>query len=92
MAMWNGAVLAVSEDVKVLEGNYYFPPESVRREFLRSSDTVTVCPWKGKASYYDVVVDGEVIEDGAWYYPDPREKASWFKGYIAFWRGVEIVE
>jgi len=92
-AVWNGKVIAEvkKDEVIFLEGNVYFPPEAVRKEFLRESDTHTICPWKGEASYYHVVVDGEINEDAAWYYPEPKEAAKVIKGYIAFWRGVEII-
>lgn len=89
-AVWNGAVIAESPTTIVVEGNHYFPPESVRREYLRDSQTHTVCPWKGTASYYDVVVNGQVNRDAAWYYPTPKEAAQQIAGYIAFWRGVRI--
>ncbi|MCS7014244.1 MAG: DUF427 domain-containing protein [Chloroherpetonaceae bacterium] len=90
-AIWKNQVLAESDQTIELEGNHYFPPESVRKEFLRESDLKTVCSWKGVASYYDVVVDGEVNKDAAWYYPDPKEHAKRIKGYVAFWRGVKVV-
>jgi uncharacterized protein (DUF427 family) len=89
-ATWNGAVVARSDDTIVVEGNHYFPPESVDPSLLRRSDSHTVCPWKGTASYYDVVVDGDVNSGAAWYYPDPKPAASDIKNYIAFWRGVEV--
>ena len=89
-AMWNGAVLAESQKTEVVEGNHYFPPEAVRREFFRDSATHTVCSWKGTASYYDVVVDGQVNKDAAWYYPEPKDAAKQIAGYIAFWRGVKV--
>jgi Uncharacterized protein conserved in bacteria, COG2343 len=89
-AIWNGAVIAESDATIVVEGNHYFPPDSVKREYLRDSQTHTVCPWKGTASYYDVVVDGQVNRDAAWYYPTPKAAASQIAGYIAFWRGVRI--
>ena len=89
-AMWNGAILAESDRTTVVEGNHYFPPESLNREYVRGSDTHTVCGWKGVASYYDVVVDGQVNRDAAWYYPTPTEAAKNIKGYFAFWHGVEI--
>ncbi|ABY36399.1 MAG TPA: DUF427 domain-containing protein [Chloroflexus aurantiacus] len=89
-AVWNGTVIAESPTTIVVEGNHYFPPESVRREYLRDSQTHTVCPWKGTASYYDVVVNGQVNRDAAWYYPTPKEAARQIAGYIAFWRGVRI--
>ncbi|MGQ9482097.1 DUF427 domain-containing protein [Chloroflexus sp.] len=83
-------MIAESPTTIVVEGNHYFPPESVRREYLRDSQTHTVCPWKGTASYYDVVVNGQVNRDAAWYYPTPKEEARQIAGYIAFWRGVRI--
>lgn len=89
-AMWNGTVLADSDRFEVVEGNVYFPPEAVKREFLRDSDHHTVCGWKGTASYYDVVVDGKVNKDAAWYYPEIKPAAAQVKGFIAFWRGVSV--
>lgn len=89
-AMWNGAVIAESERCVVVEGNQYFPANSVKREYLRGSATHTVCSWKGTASYYDVVVDGATNQDAAWYYPDPKEAAAQIRDHIAFWRGVTI--
>ena len=89
-ARWNGAVIAESDATIVIEGNHYFPPETVRPDLLTRSDTHTVCGWKGMASYYDVVVDGQVNRDAAWYYPDPKPAASDIKGYIAFWHGVDV--
>lgn len=89
-ATWNGAVLAESDDTVVVEGNQYFPPESVNREYFRASETHTVCPWKGTASYYDVVVGGEVNRDAAWYYPQPKDAAGQIKDHVAFWRGVKV--
>ena len=87
-AYWKDAVIAESETFEEIEGNVYFPPDSVCREHLRGSDTHTRCPWKGVASYYDVVVDGEVNRDAAWYYPDPSKAAAGIKDHVAFWRGV----
>lgn len=89
-AMWNGVVIAESDATIVVEGNHYFPPDSVKREFLRDSATHTVCGWKGVASYYDVVVNDSVNRDAAWYYPEPKEAARRIAGYIAFWRGVKV--
>jgi len=89
-AVWNGTVIAESDRTKVVEGNQYFPPDSVRREHLRESSTHTTCPWKGVASYYDVVVGNEVNRDAAWYYPDTKDAANDIRGYIAFWRGVSV--
>jgi uncharacterized protein (DUF427 family) len=91
-AIWNGAVVAESEDTVLMEGNHYFPPESVRHENLRESSEHTVCHWKGRASYYDIVVDGKVNRGGAWYYPDPKPAAEGIKDHIAFWRGVKVEE
>jgi uncharacterized protein (DUF427 family) len=91
-ATWNGAVLAEAPDdaIEVVEGNVYFPPEAVRTEYLQPSDTHTVCPWKGTASYYHVAVDGEVNRDAAWYYPEPKAAARNIADYVAFWRGVQV--
>jgi len=93
-AVWNGAVLAEAEpdDVRIIEGNVYFPPGSVDHTYLRESRTTTECSWKGTASYYDVVVEGEVNRDAAWYYPAPKPAAEEIAGYVAFWKGVEIEE
>ena len=90
-ARWNGEVIAESDGCIVVEGNPYFPPDCVREEFLRPSEIHTVCSWKGTASYYDIVVGGEVNEGAAWYYPDPKAEALEIKNYIAFWRGVDVV-
>lgn len=89
-AVWNGVVIAESDDTVVVEGNHYFPVESVHSEFLAGSDRHTVCAWKGTASYYDVVVEGETNTAAAWYYPNPSEAARSIKGRIAFWRGVQV--
>ena len=89
-AIWNGAVIAESDRCIVVEGNKYFPPEAVKREYLCDSDTHTVCGWKGTANYYDVVVDGQINKDAAWYYPDTKAAADNVKGYIAFWKGVTV--
>jgi uncharacterized protein (DUF427 family) len=91
-ASWNNAVIADAalQDIVVVEGNKYFPALSVASDKLRPSSTHTVCPWKGTASYYDVVVDGEVNRDAAWYYPEPKEAAKEIAGRIAFWRGVKV--
>lgn len=89
-AIWNGEVIADSEDVVVVEGNHYFPRESVREEFLLPSETTTTCPWKGQASYYTVKVGEKEIKDAAWYYPEPKEAAAAIAGRVAFWRGVEV--
>jgi thioredoxin len=89
-ALWNGAVIAESDDTVVVDGKHYFPDDAVDRSLLVSSDTTTVCPWKGRASYYSVVVDGTVNRDAAWYYPTPSTAASSIRGRIAFWHGVRI--
>jgi uncharacterized protein (DUF427 family) len=89
-AVWNNSTLADSNETVVVEGNHYFPPESVNQEFLQPSSTHTICPWKGEASYYDVVVSGETNKDAAWYYPDPKAAAAEIKDRIAFWRGVKV--
>ena len=89
-ATWKGAVLAESDDTVVVEGNHYFPAGSMSREHFRESETHTVCPWKGTASYYDVLVGGEVNADAAWYYPEPKEAAKEIKDRVAFWRGVRV--
>ena len=89
-ASWNGEVVAESDDTVVVEGNPYFPPDSVRRELLEESDHTSVCPWKGTASYYHVVVGGERNENAAWFYPSPKSAASQIEGRVAFWRGVTV--
>ena len=89
-AIWNGAVLAESDKTIVVEGNHYFPPDSVNREYLQESSTHSTCPWKGQASYYSVVVDGQVNRDAAWYYPNPNPAAAQIKDHVAFWRGVTV--
>lgn len=89
-ATWNGAVLAESDETIVVEGNHYFPPDSVNRDLLIDSTTNTLCPWKGTASYFNVVVDGNTNNDAAWYYPTPKDAAAPIKDYVAFWRGVEV--
>jgi uncharacterized protein (DUF427 family) len=89
-ASWNGATIAESDDIVVVEGNAYFPPEAVRQEYLAKSETHTTCPWKGEASYYDVTVNGKTNADAAWYYPNPKDAAARIKGRIAFWKGVKV--
>ena len=91
-AIWNGQVIAQSDDTVVVEGNHYFPAESVDSSALVSSDTTTTCPWKGEASYYSLAVAGATNPDAAWYYPNPSQAASAIKGRIAFWRGVTITD
>jgi uncharacterized protein (DUF427 family) len=89
-AVWNDAVIAKSDDTVVVEGNHYFPPDAVDRQYLEPSDRRTRCPWKGEASYYDVVVDGEVNRAAAWYYPEPKPGAEHIRDHVAFWAGVEV--
>ena len=89
-AVWKGAVLAESDETVVVEGNHYFPADSIRREHFRESETHTTCPWKGEASYYDLVVGGDVNRDAAWYYPHPKEAARQIEGRVAFWKGVRV--
>ncbi|NHC34541.1 hypothetical protein B7486_33435 [cyanobacterium TDX16] len=89
-ATWNGAVLAESSKTEIVEGNHYFPPDAIDKQYFQESSTHTTCPWKGTASYYNVVVDGQVNKDAAWYYPTAKEKAKNIEGYIAFWRGVKV--
>lgn len=89
-AMWHGVVLAESDKTEVVEGNHYFPPHTINREYFRENPMHTTCPWKGVASYYDVVVDGKVNAGAAWYYPETKPAASNIKGYVAFWRGVVV--
>ena len=89
-AIWNNVVLAESDDTQVIEGNHYFPPESLARQFFRDSEAHTVCGWKGTANYYDLVVEDQVNSQAAWYYPDPKPEAAQIKGHVAFWKGVEV--
>lgn len=89
-AIWNGTVIAESDDTVVVEGNHYFPQDSVRRDILVASDHTTVCPWKGTASYYTLQVDGDTNSNAAWYYAEPKDAAQEIEGRIAFWNGVEV--
>lgn len=89
-AVWNGVVLAESDKTIVVEGNHYFPPDAVNQAYLRPNSSHTVCPWKGVASYYDVVVAGQANQGAAWYYPQPKSAAKEIQDYIAFWRGVRV--
>ncbi len=89
-AIWNGAVLAESDDTVVVEGNHYFPRDAVNKGYLRPSETRTICPWKGTASYYTLEVDGQTNPDAVWYYPDPKEAAHQIRDRVAFWKGVTI--
>ena len=89
-AIWNGQLIADSDRCEIVEGNQYFPPDTVDRRYMRESATHTVCGWKGTASYYDIVVNGQTNSDAAWYYPEPKDAAKQIKGYVAFWRGVRV--
>lgn len=89
-ATWNGATLAQSDRTEVVEGNHYFPPDAINREYFKSSNTHTTCPWKGVASYYTIEVDGKINPDAAWYYPEAKSAAKNIEGYIAFWKGVKV--
>ena len=89
-AVWNGAVLAESDATVVVEGNHYFPADSIAKQHFKPSASHTICPWKGEASYYTLEVNGEVNKDAAWYYPDPKEAAQNIKNYVAFWKGVVV--
>ena len=89
-AMWEGAVLAESGATVEVEGNQYFPPESIRQEYFKPSDAHSVCPWKGTASYYDIEVGGKRNAGAAWFYPEPKPAAKRIKGYVAFWKGVSV--
>jgi uncharacterized protein (DUF427 family) len=91
-AFWNNEIIAESNNTVVVEGNHYFPADSVNREYLIATDTTSVCPWKGIANYYSVKVDDEINADAAWYYAEPKPAAAEIKGHIAFWRGVRIEE
>ena len=90
-AVWKKITLAESDQTVVVEGNHYFPQDSINRSYFEDTDTHTDCSWKGQASYYDIVVDGERNQDAAWYYPKPKEKAAGIREHVAFWKGVEIV-
>jgi uncharacterized protein (DUF427 family) len=89
-AVWNGVVVADSPHTEVVEGNHYFPPDAIQRQYFRESVTHTVCSWKGTASYYDLEVGGQVNKDAAWYYPAPKPAAGNIAGYVAFWKGVRV--
>ncbi|MFW5644632.1 MAG: DUF427 domain-containing protein [Bacteroidota bacterium] len=91
-AIWNGKVLVESKDTKVVEGNHHFPPSSEKKDFFSESNTHTDCPWKRKASYYHIEVNGEKNPDAAWYYPEPPEITKQIKDYVAFWKGVKMEE
>lgn len=91
-AIWNDTVIAESDDTVVVEGNHYFPADSINCDYFTDSATTSVCPWKGTASYYTVTVDGNANPDAAWYYPDTKPDADHIKGRIAFWKGVQVTE
>ena len=91
-AIWKDKLLAESDETIVVESNHYFPPDSIKKDFLLPSDTRSNCPWKGGASYYTIKVGEDINKDAAWFYPDPKEKAQNIKDYVAFWKGVEIIE
>lgn len=91
-ALWNGAILAQSDRCELVEGNHYFPSDSINRKYFKESKTHTTCSWKGVASYYHIEVDGKISEDAAWYYPEPKEAARNIANYVAFWKGVEVVD
>ena len=91
-ALWNGAILAQSDRCELVEGNHYFPSDSINRKYFKESKTHTTCSWKGVASYYHIEVDGKINEDAAWYYPEPKEAALNIANYVAFWKGVEVVD
>lgn len=90
-AIWKDVTLAESSDTVVVEGNHYFPSDSIREEYFQASETRTHCPWKGEASYRDIVVNGEVNQDAAWYYPEPKQAAKEIKNRVAFWKDVKLV-
>ena len=89
-AIWNDTVIAESDQFEIVEGNVYFPPDAIKQEFFKASETTSVCPWKGTASYYTVSVDGQDNPDAAWFYPDPKPEAANIKDHVAFWNGVNV--
>ncbi len=89
-AVWNDSVIAESEETIMVEGNHYFPPDAIRREYFQDNPTHTTCPWKGQANYYDIVVNGDANPAAAWYYPETLEAANNIRNYVAFWKGVEV--
>lgn len=89
-AIWNDTVLAQSNDTIVIDGNHYFPPDSVNKQYFKESNKHTSCPWKGTADYYDIEVNEQINRDAAWFYPNAKEKAKHFENYVAFWRGVKV--
>ena len=91
-ATWNGTILAESDRTIVVEGNHYFPPDTINKDFFTESDSHTICGWKGVASYYNVDVNGQINNNAAWYYPSPNDAADKIAGYVAFWHGVQVGE
>ncbi|MBK6265904.1 DUF427 domain-containing protein [Marivirga sp. S37H4] len=91
-AIWNDTILAESDETIVIEGNHYFPPSSINKEYFTKSNTHTICPWKGEASYYNIVVEDKDNIDAAWYYPEAKDMAKKIENYVAFWKGVEVKE
>jgi uncharacterized protein (DUF427 family) len=91
-AIWENIILAESNATIVVEGNHYFPRDSINKNYFKDSNTQSTCPWKGLASYYNIVVNGKVNQDAAWYYTDPKPAAGNIKNYVAFWKGVEVVQ
>ena len=89
-AIWNGVILAESDQTEMVEGNHYFPPESINTEYFQENSSTSICPWKGTASYYDITVDGNTNAGGAWVYKNPKSAAKQIKDHIAFWRGVRV--
>lgn len=89
-AIWNGTVLAESDHTEIVEGNHYFPADTIKSEYFQESSTHTTCPWKGVASYYSIVVDGQTNKDAAWYYPTPKDAAKNITDHVAFWKGVKV--
>lgn len=91
-AIWNGTIIAECDDTIEVEGNHYFPPTAIKKEFIEASDHHTFCPWKGTASYYHLKVDGKMNENAVWFYPEPKEMARELKDRVAFWKGVEVTK
>ena len=91
-AIWNNKVIAESNQTVIIENNHYFPHESIKKEYFKNSDTHSTCPWKGKASYYNIVVDEKQNKDAAWFYPEASSKAKSIENHVAFWKGVEVQE
>jgi uncharacterized protein (DUF427 family) len=91
-AIWNNTVIAESDETKIIEGNHYFPPESIKKKYFKSSKTHTTCPWKGIALYYSIEVDGKQNTDAAWFYPEAKAQAKDIENHVAFWKGVEVTE